>query len=296
MKKVLFTLLCITLGATAQAQEYNLFYDVDENGWLWFDTQEKIDKYIGICDEEYYKVDPNGKPIQLIYADILPDYPATIADPYQEGAGTDGEIGTDGCRTGSIIVAGSSNNMEPKGGGFVVLMPSCSTFSICLSCEGSTYVRMMSSKDVNKTFTNYDVISALYATVFKPLFRGGVFTWTGIKNLDNGNEGAYNLKTNQPIYAYFQSLTRLPIYIHGIRVTTPTNSKLNVTDASQKSSTPIFVHGRTISLNQESDIEVYSTNSLLMRRARASQMDLNGLPKALYVVKVGKDTRKVAVY
>ena len=125
--------------------------------------------------------------------------------------------------------------MSTNGGGFAVLMPSCSTYSICLSREGSTYVRMMGSKDINTVFTNYDVISAAYSTVFKPLFRGGIFTWTGIENLTNGNEGAYSLKSNQPIYAYFQSLTADPIYIHGIRVTTPTNSTVDIKETVPRS-------------------------------------------------------------
>ena len=41
MKKIISTLilgLACTIGV--QAQEYNLFYDVDADGWLWFDSQE----------------------------------------------------------------------------------------------------------------------------------------------------------------------------------------------------------------------------------------------------------------
>lgn len=52
MKKIISTLilgLACTIGV--QAQEYNLFYDVDADGWLWFDSQEKIDKYVGLCNE-----------------------------------------------------------------------------------------------------------------------------------------------------------------------------------------------------------------------------------------------------
>lgn len=42
MKKIFSTLflgLVCTIGT--KAQEYNLFYDVDADGWLWFDTDEK---------------------------------------------------------------------------------------------------------------------------------------------------------------------------------------------------------------------------------------------------------------
>lgn len=162
MKKIISTLflgLACTIGV--QAQEYNLFYDVDADGWLWFDSQEKIDKYVGLCNEADNKIDPNGKIIQMVPADIAPDYPPTYADPFWEGAGEGGEIGAEGFRTGAIITAASSASMSTNGGGFAVLMPSCSTYSICLSREGSTYVRMMGSKDINTVFTNYDVIVQL---------------------------------------------------------------------------------------------------------------------------------------
>ena len=82
MKKIISTLilgLACTIGV--QAQEYNLFYDVDADGWLWFDSQEKIDKYVGLCNEADNKIDPNGKIIQMVPADIAPDYPPTYADP-----------------------------------------------------------------------------------------------------------------------------------------------------------------------------------------------------------------------
>ena len=298
MKKGITTLflgLAVALGA--QAQEYNLFYDVDEDGWLWFDSQEKIDKYVGTCDEDNYCVNPDGKPIQLVYADVMPDYPASTADPTFVGAGAEGVIGAEGARTGALIIAASSQLGEPKGGGFVVCMPSCTSYSICLSREGQTCVRMMATKDVNTKFTNYDVISAKYALPgFSPLFRGGIFTWTGIETLDNGNEGAYTLQTNQPIYAYFQSATADPIYIHGIRVTTPTNSTLSVRDVTAKQQNRIFFEGNRVVLNEPADIRVYSADGLLMNAAtHADRMDLSNMPKGIYIVKAGDATRKLAV-
>lgn len=297
MKKFIYTLTCaLACAFNVHAQEYNLFpaSDVDADGWLWFDTQEKIDKYVGICDEENYKVDPNGKPIQLIYANIYPYYTQSTADPYWMGAGEGGEIGAAGYRTGALIIAAASSSMNANGGGFVVLMPSCTTYSICLSREGSTYVRMMASKDVNTSFTNYDVISASYATVFKPLFRGGIYTWTGIETLDNGNENAYTLKGNEPIYAYFQSLTADPIYIHGIRVMTPTNSTVGIKEATT-STTHIFFEGKRVVLNEPANIAVYSTDGRLTNSCYGSEIDLSGLAKGVYTVKAGQSTRKIVI-
>ena len=48
MKRLLLTVTCLGLLMTVHAQ-YNVFdaADVDEQGWLWFDSQAKIDKYVG---------------------------------------------------------------------------------------------------------------------------------------------------------------------------------------------------------------------------------------------------------
>ncbi len=295
MKKT-FTAFCLALACTSglRAQEFNLFHDVDADGWLWFDTQEKIDKYVGLCNEADNKIDPNGKPIQMVPADIAPDYPATFADALWQGAGTDKEIGTEGSRTGAIVTAAASANMTANGGGFVVLMPSCSTYGICLSREGSTYVRMMASKDINTVFTNYDVISAKFTTVFKPLFRGGIYNWTEIETLDNGNEGAYTLQSDKPVYAYFQSLTKEPIYIHGIRVTTPTNSTVDIRETVAPKSR-IFFEGSRVVLTEPADIKIYNANGVLMNTAHTDRMDLSSMPKGIYVVKAGDAVRKMVL-
>lgn len=45
-RKITVLLMTLSVVMFANAQEYNLFdpADVDANGWIWFDTQEKIDK------------------------------------------------------------------------------------------------------------------------------------------------------------------------------------------------------------------------------------------------------------
>lgn len=81
-RKITVLLMTLSVVMFANAQEYNLFdpADVDANGWIWFDTQEKIDKYIGQANNEDGKIDPNGKIIQLICADFG-DYEDSTADP-----------------------------------------------------------------------------------------------------------------------------------------------------------------------------------------------------------------------
>ena len=296
MKKF-FTLMLLAIACSVnmQAQEYNLFdaEDVDADGWLWFDTDEKIEKYVGICNEEDYKVNPNGKLVQLIYADIMPDYPASYADSRFVGVGIDGDLEGEGAKTGSLVIAPASANMTINGGGFVVCMPSCSSYSIALSSEAKMYVRMLATKDVNTSFTNYDVISAKYASVFKPLSSAGMFTWTGIETLDNGKDDAYKLQTNAPIYAYFQSLSKYEMYIHGIKVMTTTNPA--GVEEAEAGKDKIFYFNNTVSLNEEAQIEVYNVAGVLVESAFAAQLSLNDMNKGIYFVKVGNNTRKVTV-
>ena len=296
----------LAFAAGAQAQEYNLFHDVDAEGWLWFDTDEKIDKYVGECltTQTGFAIDPNGKPIQLVPAMQYPDYPETTADAYYTGAGAEGVVGGEGAKTGAIMLepaTGLSAYSGMNGGGIVVLMPSCSTFSLSLSCEGSGYVHMSASTNVNAKFDKeeseggFTVISAKHAA-WSPLFTPGLGVWEGIEDLNNGYEPYFTLKSNSPIYAYFRSASTSTMYIHGIRVTTPTNSTLSVSDVAAKQQNRIFFEGNRVVLNEPADIKVYSADGLLMNAAtHADRMDLSNMPKGIYIVKAGDATRKLAV-
>ena len=143
MKKI-FTLALLALAAmSANAQEYNLFNaaDVDADGWLWLNTQEKINKYVGTIDEDNYTVNPDGKPIQMAFANITPDYPETVADPEAFGVDTQGYtvldegVNKDECIKGAIIIAPASAQSSMNGGCLVLNLPSCSTINLLLSSE-----------------------------------------------------------------------------------------------------------------------------------------------------------------
>ncbi len=205
--------------------------DLDENGWIWFDTAEKIEKYVGVINEAEYLVDPEGKPIQLVYADIYPDYPACEASADFIGAGTDGETGSEGSRTGAIMLQPASLSSTVNGGGFVVCMPSCYSYSICYSSNSRVMTRLVATTNVKAPMSNslgecslndenaWRVISAIYTTPFKRL-PAGINTWEGLEELNNGNEPAVTIKSEEPINVWFQSATADTIYIHGIKVET----------------------------------------------------------------------------
>lgn len=122
MRKIYLAWALLLSAIGVQAQEYNLFPAsvVDENGWLWFNSQEIVDQYVGVCNEEDYKVDPEGKIIQMVYADQF-QYPSTTVDPDAIGYGKGGELGADGCKKGAIILPAASASNSPNGGGLFLV-------------------------------------------------------------------------------------------------------------------------------------------------------------------------------
>lgn len=263
MKK-LFTFSFLLLATmVAVAQNWFDAKDKDEDGWIWFDTEEKIDKYIGLINETDYLVDPAGKPIQLVYADIYPDYPASNASADIIGAGTDGETGSEGSRTGAIMLQPSSGTMAINGGGFVVCMPSCHSYAICYSSNSRVMARLVATKNANAPMSSslpectldsesgWRVISAKYANLFSRL-PNGISTWSGLEELNNGYEPIVTMQSDDPIYVWFQSATEDTIYIHGIKVVTQEDAATGIVDVNAATAGSQAVHsvdGRRVAGN-----------------------------------------------
>jgi len=241
MKKI-FTLAMLAVAAmTASAQEFNLFpaYDCDAEGWLWLNTQEKIDKYVGTIDEDKYTVDPNGKIIQMAFANITPEYPETYADPevlgtdvagYVEGQEAEGYVASEAIR-GAIVLAPASAPMSANGGCMILNLPSCSTISLMMSSEASMLGRTLmltpgygidldDSKGDNPWTGHTKVIFAKPA-LFDRLHGAGQYQWEGVESANNGHNAGVTFKSDGPVYFALQNLHKYPIFIHAIRVTTP---------------------------------------------------------------------------
>ncbi len=274
MKKVYLALALTLCAIGVQAQEYNLFRasDVDANGWLWFDSQEKVDRYVGTCNEEDYKVDPESKIIQLVYADQVPTYPETTVDPTAVGYGKEGNLGAEGAKTGAIILPAATALGATNGGGFVVCMPSCSTFSMNVSCEGGISCQLMSSDKIETVFSDYGV-RQVYLNPFKKFAGAGNTTVTGLETKTNGTDNI-TIKSDKPVYVYFRSNTKNEIFVHGIKVTTP---KQETTGISLQANSSVSAK------------EVYTIDGIKVGNS------LKGLKGGLYIVKDGDKVRKVTM-
>lgn len=260
MKKIFTFVMCAMAAMSAGAQEFNLFdaADCDADGWLWLNTQEKIDKYVGVIDEDNYTVNPNGKIIQMAYANIMPDYPATTADPDIIGTdkagyviGQEGYVADEAFK-GAITIAGASAQMSTNGGCLVLNLPSCSTISLMLSSEASMLGRTLMLTPGygidNDDSTGEDKwtghTKAIYskATLFGKLHGAGQFKWEGIESLNNGNNAGVTFKSDSPVYFAFQNCHKYPIYVHAIKVTTPKQESAGISDLSANSGTngPVY--------------------------------------------------------
>jgi hypothetical protein len=277
MKKI-FTLalmaFCMTTGL--HAQEYNMFNptDCDAEGWLWFNTQANVDKYVGLIDEDEEAVNPKGALIQMVYANVSPDFPATTVDANIMGYGTDGELGTEGALKGAIILQPSSAIMNYNGGAVVVRMPSCSTFAVCVSSPDKACMQLNASTDPQ--ISKFGLVVA--SSVFNPFARAGVTKVTGLQNKANGSTGN-TFKSDTPKYAMLRNGTKDTIYVHGFKITTPKPESTGI---------------REVAAGNNAKADVYTADGILVA-AQVSEAQIATLKKGLYVVKRGKNVKKLIV-
>lgn len=259
MKKIFTFVMCAMAAMSAGAQEFNLFdaADCDADGWLWLNTQEKIDKYVGVIDEDNYTVNPNGKPIQMAFANIMPDYPETYADPEVYGVDTEGytimdaDVKKDEIIQGAIVLAPASAQMSTNGGCLVLNLPACASINLMLSSEARMLGRTLmltpgkdmsvdDSSDQNWTGSTKAIYSQ--ASLFKALHSAGQYKWEGIESLNNGFDRSVTFKSESPVYFAFQNCHKYPIYVHAIKVTTPKQESAGISDLSANSGTngPVY--------------------------------------------------------
>ena len=247
MKKIvtLAMLAVATMSASAQTT-YNLFSptDCDADGWLWLNTQAKIDRYVGKINEDAYTVDPNGKVIQLAFANINPDYTETYADPEAYGVDTQGNtildegVNKDECIKGAIVLAPASAMMATNGGCLVLNLPSCATIDLMLSSEARMLGRTLMLSSTNGIDNDNSTgenpwtgdTKSIYAkaSVLGSLHGAGQWKWEGVESLNNGFNNDITFKSESPVYFALQNFHKYPIYVHAIRITTPKQETVGI--------------------------------------------------------------------
>jgi hypothetical protein len=291
---------------------YNWFdaSDCDENGWLWFDSAEKIAKYCGI------KAD---KKIQLIdagYEDANFEYPETKGDATVKGYNVEGVQGGEGAKTGAIILPESdfsqlSYSGDVNGGGILMHFPDIAKFDLFVSVKGEAGW----ADDEHTVVGEYkDMYGALYGGdgaleandckcidiwYSKYSWNGRIlsdkpqYEWTDIQSIQayeyNWDKDDYDIITlgkgaGTAVTAYIRNNNKTPWYIHGIRVYTYTNTgSAGVSDLATDATLGVSVNGKVISADN-ANISVYTTSGALVAKGQGS-VDGSALTPGIYVVK-----------
>lgn len=227
MKKSLLALAAFAAITSANAQTtYNYFdpADCDADGWLWFDTQEKIDKYCG-WDNNYK--------IQLLtatYENSDMEYAEPVLDPTVKGYNAAGEEGAEGTKTGAIIIPRASTYGTQNGGGILLQLPSCAEFSVYMSCKSPIrQLILLGAKNWVERIDLGTITGFVYP--FNSLTDDCQYTWNNLQNEKNGNTGMTLLSPagNKVTGALVNDMTT-NILIQGIKVLCYTSDGSGVAD------------------------------------------------------------------
>lgn len=190
MKKVLLTMAAMAAVATVNAQQlYNWFdpADCDADGWLWFNTQEKIDKYAGFATLD------NTPKIQLqstTFFNAENDFDYPYGDPTIQGYNAEGVQGGDGSWTGALVLCGTSTangSDAPNGAGFMMQLPDVGELGLKLSTESDYMCVGLRGADGWKEDVDMVTIYTYWKMGFvnKPLASTHQFTWNNIQDVYN---------------------------------------------------------------------------------------------------------------
>lgn len=296
----LFLMLTCAFGAQAQTESYPFdAADLDANGWLWFDTAEKIEKYVGVSENG--KLDPNGKIFQLITTNSAVNaekpFNKTFADATIKGYGDPHNEGND-VKTGAIVIHQATDPGKYNNGGAVLInLPSCKEMHMNMSCLGAAHLYLSGTKDATADTSTYTIVYQPTKNEWIPgmimygeLFRTNLYTWESIETLNNLGETEFTLTSNTPVFAMLQVAGQSPVFIHGIKIITENTTGINdiATDA-------ISFDGKNISLDAVAEINVYNLSGTLVASTYASSMNLSNLTKGIYMVKAGNATQKVVI-
>lgn len=291
MKKVLLTIAAFAAVSVANAQQlYNYFdpADCDANGWLWFDTQAKIDKYLGYYDPELLKTPAELASPKLYMIDALCESEPgindpTFGDPTIKGYNAEGVQGGEGSRTGALVLAAGSSSLGSAGdgGSFIVWLPDCAQMDLELSQDYDVIapgllggMGWVEDVDLN-VIKDYKVLGSWV----KPLSRTYTYSWMNMQNLENANEVTCH-KIGQPlgqkVTAKIRQNINTEMLIHGIRI-------LQYTDNGHPFNPGSGVAG--IEADENAPVEFFNMQG----------MKVSGNEPGMYIRRQGSKTAKVIV-
>lgn len=298
MKKFLLSVAALAAMVPAFAQNtYNFFdpADCDANGWLWFDTQEKLDKYCGFGKD--YKIMLMSTTVE----DAAGQFPEPELDASFVGYNTNQEQG-EGSKTGAIIVPPASAYVAHDGGSIVLYLPDCAQFDVYLSSEGKMVPALFAymNKWLDETLWPIDMtIAKGYTTSFGrfPGQNAGQYEWLNLQDLKNSNTDpatTFAAPLGQKVTARVVNSSKETLLIQGIRVFTYTNTHGDsaIEDVIAGGNN-VILSGKTLVADSACDMKVYAVDGKLVASAFTANLDLSELPAGIYVAKAGDSTIKI---
>lgn len=296
MKKFLLPVVALASVLAVNAQKtYNYFdaADVDANGWLWFDTQAKIDKYVGF---QTPSTTPKIMLQSATFENADGEYAEPFADPEQPGCNADGELAGEGAKVGAIVLnpGSKATNDTPDGGGIMLWLPDCAEVSVYVSADNFMFAGMSGAKDswvepidcgVVKTYTKLGFIN----NYFLKACQGEVNNLQDVANAINGL--TWYAEEGHKVTCLLRNNFKSNIYLHGIKVLTYTETASDepgtsgIEDVEAASALKLAVNGKVLVANEVADITVYNLAGVEVAKANAASLDLAGLASGAYVAK-----------
>ena len=284
MKKFLLAVAAFTAVSSVSAQEiYNYFdaADVDANGWLWFDTQEKIDKYVGFPSM-------SGNPKVMLMADDITDsWAEPTCDPNVVGYNAEGEQGGEGSKKGGIILPPATDMTSKDGGGIYMFLPDCAEFHAVLSSEGTLWSMFCGGglgevERVDFIRTNFTL------PPFKKFSNDNYVEWRNIQDSDDKKNFIIKQPKGTKVTAAILVCVAKPVIVHGIKVMTYTkasNSEAGIDDVLGGSALSLSFNGNAVNATEAADMSVYSVSGAKVAEAHGTTFALDNLAPGAYVVK-----------
>lgn len=238
MKKILmFAAMGAAMMSASAQTTYNYFdpADCDADGWLWFDTQEKIDKYVDFYSSKNIgSAAPRIYLVSATFENADGEYAEPYADPDIEGYNAEGVEGGEGSLTGAIVLSPASSSIgsdAPNGGGFVIWLPDCAEYSISLSQEVdrvqfglSGGMGWIADIDCNKIYSYMGMSWGTlqpYAKVFQCVANN-------LQDVENKNDvSCKKWGQTSKVTTVLRSNESCLLLIHGIRILTYTKPDYN---------------------------------------------------------------------
>lgn len=237
MKKFLLSVAAVATVMSASAQTYNYFdpRDCDADGWLWFDTKAKLDKYCG--DWGDYKIILSGAQ----YEDSEGQYRECELDPTIFGYNKEGyQYVTDkdgnniepleraaGTWTGAIITPRAKTYGLQNGGGIIMHLPDLAEFSVAMSCENRLrQMVLMGSKEPGDV-ERIDLGAVTgFAFPFTSLTDLCQYTWSNLQTkIHDGTQLTLASPKGEPVTAGLFNDMTTDVLIQGIKVFTYTQTE-----------------------------------------------------------------------